>query len=79
MLAAGLFSGGTLLALAMSALAALAGKALMTALLSLLLSALAALRGSGGGGGGGKTTYEIITKPVVSHEHSHSSEVKTSN
>lgn len=76
MLAAGLFSGGTLLALALAALAALAGKALMTAMLAMLLSALAAMRGGGGGGGGGgKTTYEIISKPVVSHEHSHSSEV----
>lgn len=73
---AGLFSGGTLMAVGMSALAALAGKALMTALLSLMLSALAAMRGGGDSGGGGKTTYEIIAKPIVTHAHTHSSEVQ---
>lgn len=58
-------------AAAMGALALLAGKALMTALMSLLLSALVGLKGHGGGG---HTTYEIITKPEVSHHHSHSHE-----
>lgn len=58
-------------AAALGALALLAGKALMTALMSLLLSALVGLKGHGGGG---HTTYEIITKPEVSHHHSHSHE-----
>ncbi|KAG8328195.1 hypothetical protein J6590_000852 [Homalodisca vitripennis] len=75
LMTAGLFSGGTLMAVGMSALAALAGKALMTALLSLMLSAMAALRG-GGDSGHKSTTYEIITKPVVSHAHTHSSEIQ---
>lgn len=75
MLAAGLFSGGTLMALGLSALAALAGKALMTALLSLALSGFAAFKGSGDSGHK-STTYEIITKPVVTHAHTHSAEVQ---
>ncbi|XP_066247967.1 uncharacterized protein [Euwallacea similis] len=69
-LAAAAMMKGTLMAIAMGALAALAGKALMAALLSLVLSALAALKG--GGGGGGKTTYEVVAKPVYSSSHSHS-------
>lgn len=61
------------MAVGMSALAALAGKALMTALLSLMLSAISALKGSGDHK---STTYEIVTRPVVSHAHTHSSEVQ---
>lgn len=76
LMTAGLFSGGTLMAVGMSALAALAGKALMTALLSLMLSALAAMRGGGSSGGSSKTTYEIVAKPIVTHAHTHSSEVQ---
>ncbi|KAF6208863.1 hypothetical protein GE061_014605 [Apolygus lucorum] len=72
--AAGLMSGGTLLAMGMAALAAMCGKALMASLLALMLAALAALKG--GGGGGEKTTYEIVAKPVVSHLSTHSSEVQ---
>ncbi|XP_047512859.1 uncharacterized protein LOC125054798 [Pieris napi] len=71
LLAAALMMKGTLAAAALGALALLAGKALMTALMSLLLSALVGLKG---GGGGKSTTYEIITKPEVSHHHSHSHE-----
>ncbi|XP_038219600.1 uncharacterized protein LOC119837888 [Zerene cesonia] len=70
LLAAALMMKGTLAAAALGALALLAGKALMTALMSLLLSALVGLKGSGGK----STTYEIITKPEVSHHHSHSQE-----
>lgn len=61
------------MAVGMAAMAAMAGKAMMASLLALMLSALAALRGQGGGGE--KTTYEVIAKPVVSHLHTHSSEV----
>lgn len=64
-------STGTLAAAALGALALLAGKALMTALMSLLLSALVGLKGHGGHK---STTYEIITKPEVSHHHSNSHE-----
>lgn len=60
--------GGSVGALALAGLAAIAGKALMTALISLLLSALAGLKG----GGGGKTTYEVISKPVHTYSSSHS-------
>lgn len=62
---------GTLLALALGALAALAGKALMTGLISLLLSAIIGLKSLSGGGG--KTTYEVVSKPVYTHSASHSS------
>nr|BAN21330.1 unkown protein [Riptortus pedestris] len=71
--AAGLMSGGTMVAVAMSGLAAMAGKALMASLLALMLSAISALRGNGDGDS--KNTYEIVAKPVVSHQHTHSSEV----
>ncbi|XP_052745041.1 uncharacterized protein LOC112052964 [Bicyclus anynana] len=71
LLAAALMMKGTLAAAALGALALLAGKALMTALMSLLLSALVGLKG---GGGHKSTTYEIITKPEISHHHSHSHE-----
>ncbi|XP_028128243.1 uncharacterized protein LOC114324577 [Diabrotica virgifera virgifera] len=60
----------TLLALALGALAALAGKALMTGLISLLLSAIIGLKSLSGGGG--KTTYEVVSKPVYTHSSSHS-------
>ncbi|CAG4964191.1 unnamed protein product [Parnassius apollo] len=71
LLAAALMMKGALAAAAMGALALLAGKALMTALMSLLLTALVGLKGHGGHK---STTYEIITKPEVSHHHSHSHE-----
>lgn len=66
---------GMLATLGMGALAALAGKALMTGLMSLMLSAIIGLK-SATGGGHKSTTYEIISKPVYSHSHSHSSEVQ---
>ncbi|KAG5884640.1 hypothetical protein JTB14_035735 [Gonioctena quinquepunctata] len=69
-LAMGAMMKGTLLALALGALAALAGKALMTGLISLLLSAIVGLKSLSGGGG--KTTYEVVSKPVYSHSNSHS-------
>ncbi|XP_072932919.1 uncharacterized protein [Epargyreus clarus] len=71
LLAAAMMMKGALGAAALGALALLAGKALMTALMSLLLSALVGLKGHGGHK---STTYEIITKPEVSHHHSHSHE-----
>lgn len=71
---AALWSAGTLAAIGFAALAAMSGKALMTAMLALVLAAICALRGhggGGGGGGGGKTShYEIITKPAI-YDHDH--------
>lgn len=66
--------GGMMASMMMAALAALAGKAMMTSLLALMMAAFAAMKG--GGGGGGSKTYEVITKPVVSHIDTHSSEVQ---
>ena len=64
---------GTLGALGFGALALLAGKALMTGLMALMLSAIVGLK-SLAGGGEKKTTYEIVSKPVYSASHTHSSE-----
>lgn len=64
---------GTLGALGFGALAMLAGKALMTGLMALMLSAIVGLK-SLASGGEKKTTYEIVSKPVYSTSHSHSSE-----
>lgn len=71
LLAAGAMMKGTLFALALGALAALAGKALMTGLISLMLSAIIGLK-SLAGGGHKQTTYEIVSKPVYSHSNTHS-------
>lgn len=54
----------------MGAVAALAGKALVASVLALTLAAIAGLK-SLAGGGEKKTTYEIVSKPVYSHSHSH--------
>lgn len=54
----------------MGAVALLAGKALMTAMMSLVLSAVVGLKALTSGGK--STTYEIVSKPVYSHSHSHS-------
>ncbi|OXU30503.1 hypothetical protein TSAR_011540 [Trichomalopsis sarcophagae] len=64
---------GTLGALGFGALAMLAGKALMTGLMALMLSAIVGLK-SLASGGEKKTTYEIVSKPVYTSSHSHSSE-----
>lgn len=70
------WAAGTLAAVGFTSLAAMSGKALMTAMLALLLAAMCALKGHGGGGGGGggshgKTShYEIITKPAI-YDHDH--------
>lgn len=61
----------TLLALALGGLAAIAGKALMTGLISLMLSAIIGIKSLTGGQG--KTTYEVVSKPIVTHSASHSS------
>lgn len=62
---------GTLMAIALGALAALAGKALMTGLISLLLSAIIGLKALTSHGHK-QTTYEIVSKPVYTQSHSHS-------
>lgn len=72
LLAAAAMMKGTLMALALGALAALAGKALMTGLISLMLSGIIGLK-SLAGGGGKQTTYEIVSKPIYTHSSSHSS------
>lgn len=64
---------GTLGAVGFGALALLAGKALMTGLMALMLSAIIGLK-SLASGGDKKTTYEIVSKPVYSTSHTHSSE-----
>ncbi|XP_030037388.2 uncharacterized protein LOC115452904 [Manduca sexta] len=70
LLAAGLLMKGTLMSVGLGALALLAGKALMTAMMSLLLSAIVGLKSLSGGQK--STTYEIVSKPIYSHSHSHS-------
>ncbi|KAJ8684362.1 hypothetical protein QAD02_020154 [Eretmocerus hayati] len=64
---------GTLGALGFGALAMLAGKALMTGLMALMLSAIVGLKHLASGTEK-KTTYEIVSKPVYTSSHSHSSE-----
>lgn len=70
-LAAAAMLKSTYFALALGALAALAGKALMTGLISLVLSAILGLKSLTGGEE--KTTYEVVSKPVYTHSSSHSS------
>ncbi|XP_055587104.1 uncharacterized protein LOC129739648 [Uranotaenia lowii] len=76
MLAAAMMMKGTLAAVALGAVAAIAGKALMTGLLALTLAAIMGLKSLAGGGGGGhkSTTYEIVAKPMYSHSHSEGQE-----
>lgn len=69
-LAAAAMMKGTLLALALGGIAAIAGKALMTGLISLLLSGIIGLKALTHQGK--STTYEIVSKPVYSHSNSHS-------
>lgn len=64
---------GTLGAIALGALALLAGKALMTGLMALMLSAIVGLKALTSGGHK-QTTYEIVAKPSYSHTHSASHE-----
>lgn len=61
-----------MMSIAMAALAALAGKALMTALMALMLSAVLGLKALTSGGHK-QTTYEIVAKPSYSSSQSHSS------
>lgn len=62
---------GTLMAIALGALAALAGKALMTGLISLMLSAIIGLKALTSHGHK-QTTYEIVSKPIYTQSHTHS-------
>ncbi|XP_039299873.1 uncharacterized protein LOC111053636 [Nilaparvata lugens] len=64
--------GGTMLSMALAGVAAAAAKALTMSIVAAALSALAALKG----GGEKSTTYEVISRPVVSHAHTYSSEVQ---
>lgn len=81
MLGAGMIMGGTLLTIGLGALAAMSGKALMSAMLALGMSLMSAFRGaprrcrrSDGNGcsGDGNDNYEIIARPVITHGHTHS-------
>jgi hypothetical protein len=62
---------GAMMAMGLGAVAALAGKALLTGMMALTLAGIAALK-SLTHKEDKKTTYEIISKPVYSHSHSHS-------
>lgn len=55
----------------MAAVAALAGKALLTGMMALTMAGIVGLK-SLTSKDDKKTTYEIISKPVYSHSHSHS-------
>ncbi|XP_072935080.1 uncharacterized protein [Epargyreus clarus] len=70
LLAAAVMMKGTLMSIGLGGLALLAGKALMTALMSLLLSAIIGIKSLSSGGK--STTYEIVSKPIYTHSHSHS-------
>ncbi|RZF48334.1 hypothetical protein LSTR_LSTR010297 [Laodelphax striatellus] len=63
--------GGSMLSMALAGVAAAAAKALTMSIVAAALSALAALKG-----GDKSTTYEVISRPVVSHAHTYSSEVQ---
>ncbi|KAL6263604.1 hypothetical protein P5V15_006393 [Pogonomyrmex californicus] len=63
---------GTMIAMGMAALAAMSGKALMTGLMAMMLSAIIGLKSLAHSDK--KTTYEIVSKPVYSSSHTHSSE-----
>ena len=71
LLAMALMMKGSMFAMALAGVAALAGKALMTAMMAATLAAIAGLK-SLTSKDDKKTTYEIISKPVYSHSHSHS-------
>ncbi|XP_055698525.1 uncharacterized protein LOC129798989 [Phlebotomus papatasi] len=73
LLAAAMMMKGTMMALALGALAALAGKALMTGMMALMLSAIVGLKALASGGSK-STTYEIVAKPYYSNSHSSSHE-----
>lgn len=72
---AAMMSGGTLLVLGLKTLAAMATKALIASLIALVLTCFSSFGGGGHKGDLKSTTYEIITKPVLSHAHLHTSEV----
>ncbi|KAI5714620.1 hypothetical protein M8J77_002761 [Diaphorina citri] len=69
-LMAAIASGGTLIALAFKTIALLAGKALITSLISLAIAAASALKGHHHSEPK-STTYEIVTKPIVTHTDAH--------
>ncbi|KAL1494639.1 hypothetical protein ABEB36_010208 [Hypothenemus hampei] len=71
LVAAGAMMKGTLMALALGGIAAIAGKALMTGLISLLLSAIIGLKALTHHGHK-STTYEIVSKPIYTSSHTHS-------
>ncbi|KAK9501638.1 hypothetical protein O3M35_012329 [Rhynocoris fuscipes] len=68
----GLLFKGSLLAIAMKALALLAAKALLVSKLALVLAGIIALKKLFSSGNE-KTTYEIVKQPIVSHSHEYTS------
>lgn len=71
MMAMAMMMKGAMMAMGLGAVAALAGKALLTGMMALTLAGIAALK-SLTSKDDKKTTYEIISKPVYSHSHAHS-------
>uniref|UniRef100_A0A8D8TV57 Uncharacterized protein n=1 Tax=Cacopsylla melanoneura TaxID=428564 RepID=A0A8D8TV57_9HEMI len=67
---AALASGATLIALAFKTIALLAGKALIASLISLAIAAASAFKGHHHSEPK-STTYEIVTKPIVTHTDAH--------
>ncbi|KAG7190691.1 hypothetical protein KM043_006769 [Ampulex compressa] len=73
LLAVMLMMKGTLMAMAMGGMALAAGKALTMAMVAMMITGVIGLK-SLVGGGEKKTTYEIVSKPVYTSSHTHSSE-----
>lgn len=69
MMMAGAMLKGTLLALALGGIAAIAGKALISGMISILISAIIGIKSMTQQN---KPTYEIVSKPVYTHSASHS-------
>lgn len=72
LMAAGAMMKGMMMTMALAAIAAIAGKALMTGLIALVLSAIIGLKSLTSGHG--TTTYEVVAKPIHTSHHTHHEE-----